>query len=393
MEEVRAVRVGNRFGLVPMAVALVAMLVGLVWAPGALAASDPIASGTTSLTLNKGLVKKLKKNGVKVLKVSPATLKGRTATLPVTGGSLDPTSGAGAVNHNGGIKFKRGKRSVALRNLVVDTTTSSLTGKVGKTTIKIASVSGVSLTRNGFGANVTISKLKLTGKAAKQLNNKLAPPKKDTKAAKKPFKGGRVLGGVASSTQPSTVTVLPQGEATLTADATPGQAFGKFIAKGVAPSGFTGIAPATHPFLTVFVFPIGGGSIAPDGSSGTVNTAGGVQIRKEDPPLNPTMQLTNISVDLSAKTALTELNILPAPPFPGNVGRASIADIDMSGATITADPATRTIAVSGAVAKLQAVSAATLNDVFNQPPPPPPPATDFVPGDSLGTFSFTVQTQ
>jgi hypothetical protein len=190
------------------------------------------------------------------------------------------------------------------------------------------------------------------------------------------------------------VTVLPQGDATLVADPTPGQAFSKFIAKGVSPAtGFTGIAPASHPNAVTFVFPISGGSIAPNASSGTVNTAGGAQIVKDTAVLDPTMQLTNIGVDFGTKVALTDLNILPAPPFPGNVGRASIADLDFSGATIVSDPNTRTITVTGTVAKLQAVAAATLNDVFNQPPPPPPPATDFAPGDSLGTFSLTVQTQ
>jgi hypothetical protein len=386
-----------------MTVALVAMFVGLVWAPTASAASDPIASGTTTLTLNKGLVKKLKKNGVKILKVSPATLRNRTATLPVTGGSLDPTSGAGTINHSGGIKFKRGKKTVALKNLIVDTTTKSLTGRVGKKSLKIASVAGVSFARNGFGVDVKISKLKLTGKAAKELNNKLSTPKKKGKGSSasaskrkttKLFKGGQVLGSSSSTEQPSTVTVLPQGDATLVADATPGQAFSKFIAKGVsAATGFTGIAPATRPAPTVFVFPISGGTIAPNASSGTVNTAGGVQIVKDTATLDPTMQLTNIGADLGTKVALTDLNILPSPPFPGNVGRASIADLDFSGATIVSDPATRRITIIGAVAKLQAVAAATLNDVFNQPPPPPPPATDFAPGDSLGTFSFTVQTQ
>ena len=114
-----------------MAVALVAMFVGLVWAPAASAASDPIASGTTTITLNKGLYKKLKKNGVKVLKVSPGRVKKRNVTLPVSSGStVDPTTGAGTINHSGGFKFKKGKKTAALKNLVLDTTTKALTGKV-----------------------------------------------------------------------------------------------------------------------------------------------------------------------------------------------------------------------------------------------------------------------
>jgi len=58
---------------------------------------------------------------------------------------------------------------------------------------------------------------------------------------------------------------------------------------------------------------------------------------------------------------------------------------------VVADPITRTITVKNAEAQLQAVAAATLNDVFNQPKPEP--ASNFVVGDSFGTFSFTAQAQ
>jgi hypothetical protein len=374
-----------------MAIALVAMFVGLVLAPAAPAASDPIASGTTTLTLNKGLVKKLKKNGVKILKVSPATLKNRTSTLPVTGGSLDPTTGAGTINHSGGIKFKRGQKTAALTNLVVDTTTSALTGKVANKSMKIASVSGVTLTRNGFGANVAIAKMKLTSKAAKRLNSKLAPSKKKSNkssasaSAKKPvtnlFKGGQVLGSSASTEQPKTVTILPTNNATLDGNVA---TLGKFATKGVNPfTGITAIAPAVKPTPTSFNFPISGGALAPDLSSGTLNTSGGVQITK---PAGATMQLTNIGVDFATKVALTNLTILPSPPGPGDVGRASIADLVMSGAAVVIDPTTRTFTITGAVANIQAVAAATLNATF-------PGGTDFAPGDPFGTFSIVAQAQ
>ena len=93
-------------------VATVAALVGLLaFAPLASATSDPLASGTTTLTLNKNLFKKLKKAGVKVIKVSPGTVKARKVTLPVSGGSLDPTNGQGTIEQSGGIKFKAGKKS------------------------------------------------------------------------------------------------------------------------------------------------------------------------------------------------------------------------------------------------------------------------------------------
>src|SRR5690349_14787036 len=175
-------------GKMPSAVALVAALAALLaLAPFASAASDPLASGTTTITLSKSLVKKLKKAGVKVIKVSPGTVKGRNVALPVSGGSLDPTNGQGTVEHSGGIKFKHGKKSAVIKVLVLETTTSSLKAKVAGKNMKLASASGVSSARNGFGANVTVGTLKITGGAAKQLNKKLGFTGKLKKKA--PFKG------------------------------------------------------------------------------------------------------------------------------------------------------------------------------------------------------------
>ena len=275
-----------------MAIGLVAMLVGLVWAPAASAASDPIASGTTTITLNKGLYKKLKKNGVKVLKVSPGRVKNRKVTLPVsTGSTVDPTTGAGTINHSGGFKFKKGKRTAALKNLVLNTTTKALTGKVANKSMKIASVSGVSLTRNGFGANITAKKLKLTSKAAKRLNSKLAPPKNKSKKSSasasarsnKLFKGGQVLGSSSSTEQPSTVTVLA-GSAQPEYQRRNRQ---KVLTRTTAGLGvriepISPAAAAAGPTISRHPkFPIGGGTIAPDASAGTVQTTGGVKLAQE----------------------------------------------------------------------------------------------------------------
>lgn len=387
METVSEVRRARRLRLVPMAVALVAMFVGLVWAPTASAASDPIASGTTTITLNKGLYKQLKRNGVKVLKVKPATVKKRKATLPVSGGSVDPTTGAGTVNHSGGIKFKKGKRSVALKNFVLNTTTASLSGKAGRTNLKIASVKGVTFTRNGFGVDIRASNLKLTGKAAKTLNKKLGLK------GKKRLKGNKSLGASSSTTQPSTVTVVPGGAATLFTSL---PTVLKFVDVGVD---FVPIAPTSKDLLVppTFTFPIGGGTIAPDASAGTVQTLGGVRLVQKEfvPGLQVSITLGALWVDLTTKVATAEITIDSTDqakfPTPGNVGRSSIANLDLSGATISSDPVNRTVSIINAKATLQAVTAATLNSVFAEPILRR--GNVFVEGDSLGTFSFTAHTQ
>lgn len=414
-------------GTMLSAVAVVAALVALLaFAPLASATSDPLSSGTTKLTLNQGFFKKLKKSGVKLLKVSPTTVKNRTVTLTVSGGSLDPTTGQGTVEHSGGLKFKRGKKTAPVNTLVLETATSSLNAKVAGKTMKLASVKGVTVARNGFGTNVSIKSLKLTGKAAKQLNKKLGFTGKKGKGKSKgnkrasaskvvqpPFKGNQVLGSSTSETQPKTVAVVPGGNATLALSAS---ALQKLNNVGPHPPGEPGpfavklsiipptsvVSPGPPPTIA---FPISGGTLSPTATGGILQTAGGLKLVQDlegAPPPGTrgvtTLTMGNIWVDLAAKTATVEVSI-ENPKTPeanlGNLGRSSIADIQLTGATITSDPATRTISVQNASATLQAVTADTLNAVFITPieKATGAPQEKFAGGDPLGIFSFTAQTQ
>lgn len=414
-------------GLMLPAIAMLAALVALLaFTPFASATSGPLASGTTTVKLNKGFVKKLKKSGVKLLKLSPASVKGSTVALPVSGGSLDPVTGLGTVEHSGGIKFKAGKKSAPVNTLLLDTTTGSLNAKVAGKSMKFASVKGFTVARNGFGANVSISSLKLTGKAAKQLNKKLGFTGKKGKGKAKghkraaaskvvqpPFKGNQSLGSSTSETQPKTVAVLPTGNATLALSAS---ALQKLRNVGPHPPGEEGpfaVKLSTVPPTTVLSagppptlgFPISGGTLAPNASSGILQTTGGlklVQNLEGAPPPGTrgetTLVMGNIWVDMGAKTATVEVTITnPKTPEAnlGNLGRSSIADIQLTGATIVSDPITHVISVQNASATLQEVTATTLNSVFITPieKATGQPQEKFAAGDPLGIFSFTAQTE
>jgi hypothetical protein len=418
---------GTMLSVVATVAALVAML---AFAPFASAASDPLSSGTTTLTLNKGLFKKLKKAGVKVLKVSPGTVKNRTVSLPVSGGSLDPTTGLGTIEQSGGIKFKHGKKTAQVNTIVLETSTGALNAKVAGKSMKLASVKSVTVARNGFGANVSIGSMKLTGKAAKQLNKKLGftgkkkskgkshkrasvskdKSKSNDKAVKPPFKGNQVLGSSTSETQPKTVAVLPVGNTTLALST---EALKKLKLVGpefpplsgehpfevklapVDPTKVVALSPVT------VAFPISGGTIAPNATSGILQTIGGLRLTQNLEALGAngkgetTLTMGNIWVDLGAKTATVEVTI-QNPKTPelnlGNLGRSSIADIQLTGATITSNPSSHTVSVQNATATLQAVTAATLNQVFVEPIEGKGKGT-FAAGDSLGVFSFTALTQ
>lgn len=156
--------------MLPVGVLAAALIALLAFAPFASAATpNPLASGTTTMTLQKSFTNYLKTFGISVSKISPTKLSGGKATFKVTGGSLE-VNGKGTVNLGGGLKFKAGKLSAPVKGLVLDTNKKSLTGKVGGKKVKIATIAGWSSTRKGFGVNLTIKKVKLTNAGATQLN-------------------------------------------------------------------------------------------------------------------------------------------------------------------------------------------------------------------------------
>lgn len=405
-----------------------AMIALLAFAPFASAAADPVASGSATVTFSSGFTKTLKKFGIKLTKTGSAKVSKKKATFTVTGGSLDPTTGIGSVTLGGGLQFKAGKKKAPVKALVLDTSKKRLTATVaGKKNTKTASISGFTFARNGFGVNLSVKKLKLTGSAASQLNKKLGFTGKSkgksgkgarlSKSPAKPFKGNQLLGSAASETQPSTVAVVPTGNAKLSLAPSALKKL-KHVGTPPFPEGaspvevqLSPIAPTTFdiPTLTA-AFPIGGGTIGPTAQAGTLQTAGGLQLVQNLEPVTgkpgdkTTLQLGNIWIDFGTKQATVEVTItnpVTAKANLGNLGRVSIADISLTGATVTSDPAARTVSVQNASATLQALTAGTLNAVFieglekNEKGEPTPFAGQekFAAGDPLGTFSFTAQTQ
>ncbi len=357
----------------------------LVFAATASAARDPIASGNTDLHMKHGFLRKLSNNEITVSGLGSGTVSGSKVGLIVNAGMLDPTNVEGHLESGGGFKLSRGPRGVPITKLTVNTVKMAVYAEIAKAHMQLGTLSPLTAAREGFGANFKAVKLTLTDKAAKRISNRLRLQQN------RQIEGGRVISNTYASADPATVTILPQGSATLAGNVA---TLGKFAAKGVElPGGISAVSPATKPTPVSFQFPIAGGTLAPDGSEGTVRTTGGVQILKKTATLSPEMKLLNIAVDFKAKTATVELEILPAPPFPGATGRSSIADIVLPAGSVVANPTARTITVTGADARLQAVAASTLNSVFNQPAPEPPPASNFIVGDSLGAFSMTVQAE
>jgi hypothetical protein len=368
-------RLGRARGrMLPVAIVSAALIAMFIIVPIASAATpNPISSGTTTLTIKSNVVKSLKKAGITITAVKPAKLKGSKATFTVTGGEVEATTGSGTVTHSGGLKIKWGKKSVTLKSFSVSTKSKSLSAKMGSKTVKLATLSGVSSTRLGFGNSIVAKQVKLTAAGAKALNSKLTPAPTKTKVKKngktitktvttKPaFKANTVLGGSTTQVEPETDNVLASGAMTYVGDPT---LFTKLKNVGVE---IQSIAPTTAA-LTTFSSPLTGGTVSPLGTSGTINSSGGLKLVQVLPTsattaITTSITLGSIGVDLAAKTASVEVigesNAESEGKKPlnlGNLGRSSIADLTI---TSTPSPATRTVGVS-ATSVIQPVAAEVL---------------------------------
>jgi hypothetical protein len=342
--------------MLPVAIMATALLALLAFAPLASATPDPVASGSTTVTLNKGWTKYLKTFGIKIQKVGSTKVKGQKVTFKVTGGEMDPTNGLGKLTLGGGLKFKAGKKTATANNLVLNTGKSSLEGKVSGKKVKLAKTGGLSYSRKGFGVNVNLKKLQLTNAAAKQLNKKLG----FAKGKPKPFLKNKVIGKSASQDQPKTVTLLPGGAMTVALNS---QLATKLANVQVKIEPLTGTT--TLPGNT-YSFPITGGTFAPTGTAGTVISGGGLSLVQKlsiaGNSLDTNITLGGFWYDLQAKTITVEVSATSTASKDlnlGALGRSSVADLTIGG--VIADPNTRSVAVQNSSAVLQVVSGEVLN--------------------------------
>lgn len=378
-----------------LAVAVAAAVAAWLLPAGeAFAVPEPVAGGTTTLTLE--LPQKIKPTPL-----SLATANGNTITLTNTGGTTDISKGTASVNLSGGILLK-GKRGKA--NLTGIQVTFGPSGQIRaqlkNKTVGLALVGGTLQTTTS-GAAVPDTAATLTDDGAKALNKALAKKKKGGKKGKaaasgaraKPFKEGNRLGTVSTTLNLTTVEVQAEGQTVLEPDLGAGL---KFFSKGVnfAAGGISAVAPATAPSPAEFDFPVTGGRATPDLSGGQIRTAGGLLITKNaNVPLQPACNATypmgifikqsDLIIDLDRKSLLATLD-----SSGGFIGAGVVtADLDMSSATTNVNP-NGSASIEGMQVKLTAVSATTINSLFG--PASAGCGSDFAPGDSIGHLSVSV---
>jgi hypothetical protein len=331
------------------------------------ASYDPVAAGTTKLTLDKQFSRLLAKEGVRLIAKAGARRRGQALILPAVGGKVDPEIERAEIENGGTLLFKRGRRRVVIRRIEVKTSREPLTAKVGGSQLKVARAGRTTFQREGFGAVVVARPLRLTAKVATRLGKKLR--------LRGVFAAGQRLGTLRSEEQPETLAVLPAGRATFVPAP-------EFLAK--LDSLFVSlnpVAPAERAPGPVFSLPIGPeGTIAPDAIAGLTKTAGALEFLQLG---SGQVFWQDLWLDLATRQVLADVDVEPSPTLPGKVGRVPVAVLGVG--AVSPDPVNRTVTLNGAPLALSPESAAYFNQAFN--------TTEFAPGEPLGSLAFTAQTQ
>lgn len=349
----------------------IALAFGLLTAGTAQATYDPLGSGKATISLAASFrslmhTEHLKLSGRKGARV----VGGKRIVLPVSGGEADPTTSKGSFELGGEVVASSPGHSMRLTFLTVNTKPSPLYAKVGGGQQKVAKAKKARFGRQGFSYTYRAQGLTLSQKTATRLGKRLKA---------EGFEAGQLLGALKVSANPATVTILPQGRATVVLDpAFAAKLSALFVARNP-------IFPAEHQG-DVFTLPIGlKGQLAPDGNRGTLRTAGELELLQLGAGQLFWRELW-FQPDLFR--AIGEAELDPTPPYPGKRPEAGI--FSMGPGQVTSDPSARTITVSGAPLTLTALTAQDLNEGFSRPQEK---GDEFSAGEAAGSVSFVAQGQ
>jgi hypothetical protein len=343
----------------------------LLFAGTARATYDPLASGTATISLAPSFRALLHQEGIKLSgRKGARVVAQKRIVLPVAGGEADPTTAKGSFELGGEVALSSPGHSLALNFVTVNTKPSPLYAKLGGGKQKLAKAKRAAFGRQGFSYTYRVTGLTLSEKTATRLGKRLKA---------KGFEGGQLLGSLKVSANPATVTILPQGRATLVLDpAFAAKLSSLFVARNP-------IFPAEHQG-DVFTLPIGlKGQLAPDASKGTLRTEGALELLQLGAGQLFWKELW-FQPDLIR--AIGEAELDPTPPYPGKRAEAGI--FAMGPGQVSSDPAARTITVSSAPLTLTALTAQDLNEGFSRPQGM---GDLFAAGEAAGTLSFAAQGQ
>jgi len=349
--------------------ALATFALVFAWTPIAWGAAEPVGEGQTALKLSASLYKRLQGSDVRLVKLRPGRAQGRTATMPVGGGTLDAPEASAIVTHEGGFKLRGQRRDVVVRKLILDIPAKQLRGQIGGRKLMIASLPKINGAPDGFGTKITVHSLRLTRGAALALNQALG--------LADVFAGGRSLGSISSFVQPEAVTIA-SGTIALGGEAS---IFAKLESLGIG-LGLWGTSErfgerGVHP--PVFLFEVASGTLGPDGSTGLIHGESGLTLQRPQPYQD--LLLLTPTVDLGSGTLSAGLAALSG----ANLASGTIATLDTSAATTRIRWASRL-----ELTDVKAIASQFLADRLNATFAPPTP---FTAGETLGELNLVLYTQ
>jgi hypothetical protein len=346
------------------ATALAIFALIFAWGPVAWGVAEPVGEGQTALKLSASLYKRLQASDVRLVKLRPGRVQGRTATMPAGGGRLDAPEASAIVSHEGGFELRGERRDVLVRKLILDIPARQLRGQIGSRKLTIASLPRIDVEPDGFGARIAVHALRLTRHAAHVLNRTLGL----TDA----FAGGRSLGSIVSVVQPEAVTIISGtialgGEAsTLAKLESQGVEFGLW---GTSSRWGEGGPP-------VFLFEVASGTLGPDASTGIIYGESGLTMQRPQPGQD--LLLLTPTVDLGSGVLSAGLASLSGE----NLASGTIATLDTSAATTRI----RWASVME-LTDVKAIASQFLADRLNATFAPPAP---FIAGETLGELNLVL---
>ncbi len=236
-------------------------------APSALGAEVGVEDGQTNLHLNAATAGALGDLGVSVAPVGPATAKGLRVSFPIDGGTINPETAAGTIDHTGGLAFRAGGTTLRLTDFTVFTDVKQpyLRAKVGQGSVKLLNLdlSDAVVLRRGPGKVGTWAvrvKASLTRPAADALNAAFGSD----------LPAGLPIGRVNVRAFPAEVA-FDGGATTLALD--PGTA-AALTGLGVTPS----VVPPATAGPKGLSFPITGGRLSTGELAGEIPHSGGIAL-------------------------------------------------------------------------------------------------------------------
>ncbi len=296
------------------AAAVTCALAAAVSASPAFAAS--VGGGRTTLTLNGGMAKVLKKAGVSVSASAPATSSGRRLRFEVSSGTVNFRTARGTLRHSGSFTLRSAKRDTLLRGITV--TSREIAVNIGDTNgVPLATLDRRSAkprrARDRSRVKASRIRARLSSEGASELNRRLGV---------RVFRRGQSLWTVSLDVERSMKIV--GGSATLT--------FDPVFNGTLAATSFklSGASPASGDNVTSFTFPVTGGNVGSVRLDGEVKVGGGITVDQDGPFITLRDPIANTRGSRSTLTIV-------AGPF----GRVSVGDIDLTRAKITRKLTTR----------------------------------------------------